>query len=45
MSQSLAGDRVVTDVVGELRELVEDEIAGVLLEFVASVVDLFDVAF
>ena len=35
---------MVADVVGELGELVEDEVLRVLLQFVTGVVDLFDVA-
>jgi len=38
-----AGDGVMPEVVGELRELVDDLDLGVLLEFVAGVVDFLDV--
>ena len=39
-----AGDLVVAEVVAELAELVEHEVAGVERELVAGVVDLLDVA-
>ena len=44
VGQRAAGDLVVTEVVGELAELVEDEVAGIERQFVAGVVDLLDVA-
>ena len=45
MAERSASDLVVADVVGELGELVEDEVSRILGEHVAGVVDLFDVAF
>ena len=44
MPQRAAGDLVVAEVVAELAELVEDEVARVLRQQVAGVVDLLDVA-
>ena len=42
-SERRSGDGVVTEVIRELRELVDDLDLGILLQFVAGVVDLLDV--